>query len=228
VNAQTIPAEKNVDALPYPHVCDSIAKKNTNTQSCTYAYLQQFISVYMTENPDYPTGHQRWLLRFLIDMDGKCPNVEILNNTDPKALSYALKMLQAMDSWAPALKENNAVPFWMMIPIEITSDTSNVEYSGSWSGRSGGKMPYAQARLSAKTPPIFRNIAGRIVEISDLEFSYFYKNKLKKRYSSAGVITADMTRVIQSAKNKGSIRWNAKIYTGSDWQNVEIQFDLIK
>lgn len=88
---------------------------------------------YINKNLHYPTKaaeakkEGRVVLRFVVGKDGKVGNIECLRGFDPECDQEAIRVLNAMPTWIPGLKNGVAVPVYYTFPFkfQIVKDKTN-------------------------------------------------------------------------------------------------------
>lgn len=88
---------------------------------------------YITKNLHYPKKaaeakkEGRVVLRFVVGKDGKVGNIECLRGFDPECDQEAIRVLNAMPTWIPGIKNGVAVPVYYTFPFrfQVGKDKTN-------------------------------------------------------------------------------------------------------
>ncbi len=220
------------ETMPVFGPCDQ--KKADDISTCSNQNLVSFIS----ENLTYPelatiqNIEGTVVISFTVSTDGSVVDPVVKRDIGGGCGDEALRLLNLMPKWKPALKEGQPTPMELTLPISfaLNDSHSNADqnYRILW-GSIGNLEEVTQeelfSNLISEVSVLDEN--GNRVPLNELLFSV----TKKKRYqdaSSTGGINVDMKRLVSKVKPKRIFSVIATVQVDGKFIFVEKDWEVVK
>ena len=237
--ATTIMAQKETaifteaEQMPYFSGCDKTIIDKEARRLCSNEKLKS----YLQNNLIYPAEAQEdniegvVYLRFVIDVNGKVIFPQILKDIGGGCGMEALKTIQNMPDWEPAIHRGKKVKVALELPIHFyfkeEHSNSTSEYRLLWGQLKEYTVTKKVLRKNLSTPIKVINSAGVSMNISQLDFSVSKKNRVLRK-SSKGVITPSMEKLIRKLRKDDLFLVSATVQEQGKFKEVTKGFQISK
>lgn len=129
VEEQPVATEKSETAAPDNSMDDD--KKTTKTQMPSFPGGQKAMMQYLAENVKYPENARkngksgRVIVQFIVEEDGSITETKVIKSIDPELDAEALRIVNGMPKWTPAIQDGKTVRVKFFMPIVFSDDESH-------------------------------------------------------------------------------------------------------
>ena len=221
------------EEMPYFPGCDQYEEKSEAKRNCSNEAVIAFIS----NNLSYPEsavseGIQGTVyVNFTIDKTGHVINPKIIKGIDQGCDQEALRVLNEMPTWEPAMNKGETVEVQLNLPIRFFLSDDNADkasdYQINWGSLAEKKVSADQLKQNLSKKLIIRDQYGDKLHFSELIFS-FEKRLTYLEAKSNGSINAKMKRLINKVRPGGIFKITAFIQKDGDYVEIEKSFEVVK
>lgn len=221
------------EQMPYFEDCGAYQDGTAEKRKCSNASLISFIS----ENIQYPEAAKlegiegTVFLSFVVNKNGQIESQKILRDIGGGCGKEALRILDLMPDWEPAINEGKAVSVKLNLPVTFSLSNTNTaiasNYQIHWGALKGKVISKSALEKSLDANLLVRNEFGNDVDISSLSF-VFQRNKTFVEGTSTGKINSDLSKVVKKVKRGGTFTILATILVNGDFMEIERQFKIIE
>lgn len=129
VEEQPVATEKSETAAPDNSMDDD--KKPTKTQMPSFPGGQKAMMQYLAENVKYPENARkngksgRVIVQFIVEKDGSITETKVIKSIDPELDAEALRIVNGMPKWTPAIQDGKTVRVKFFMPIVFSDGESH-------------------------------------------------------------------------------------------------------
>lgn len=129
VEEQPVATEKSETAAPDNSMDDD--KKPTKTQMPSFPGGQKAMMQYLAENVKYPENARkngksgRVIVQFIVEKDGSITETKVIKSIDPELDAEALRIVNGMPKWTPAIQDGKTVRIKFFMPIVFSDGESH-------------------------------------------------------------------------------------------------------
>ena len=228
-NAPLLVAEQ----MPYFESCGAYQDGTAEKRKCSNISLVNFIS----ENIQYPEAAKSRgiegtvFLSFVVNKDGSIQSQKVLLDIGGGCAEEALRILDLMPDWEPAIHEGQAVKVKLNLPVTFslknvaTSVKSN--YQIHWGRLKGNTISKAALENNLNFKLFVRDEFGDEMDISSLSF-IFHRNRTYFEKTSTGKINSDLSKVVKKVKRGGMFTIVATILVDGNFLEIEREFEVME
>jgi TonB family protein len=219
--------------MPYFPGCADLPQGSQQKRDCSNENLVAFISDYL----EYPEAAKKQgvegtvYVRFAIDTDGKVYAARIARDIGAGCGLEALRIVQNMPRWEPALQAGEPVMVELTLPVKFSIKDDNAEtgatYTLHWGDLRGDKVTKHDLINSLKKPFLVRDEMGNALDINEIAFAY-RRNKKQREATGRGAMTYEMEKIVRRVKPGGSFVMLATVQKGPRFVVVERAFEIVK
>ncbi|MCB0661518.1 MAG: energy transducer TonB [Saprospiraceae bacterium] len=217
-----VPAQvqPNVDEMPYFPGCTDATKGSEEKRDCSNQNLIAFIS----NNLAYPDSALQAgiegtvYIGFTINEKGEVVNPSLLKDLGYGCGFEAIRIVEEMPDWEPAMKNGKPVSVDMSLPIRFSLQaTDGADLTIFWAGLNGNQTSRKQLVAAKSSPIVVRDREGNTLEVEELWIAY-RRSFWKKVAHSRGTLTPKMKRILWWSRPGGeltlvaSVQQNGKFY----------------
>jgi len=222
------------EQMPYFKDCGAYQGGTVEKRKCSNTNLVNFIS----ENIQYPEVAKSEgiegtvFLSFVIDKTGRIESQQILRDIGGGCGQEALRILDLMPDWEPAINDGEAVKVKLNLPVTFSLKNETIDavasnYQIHWGALKGKSVTKLALENNLDAKLFVRNEYGNDVDVSSLSF-VFQRNKTYLEETSTGKINSDLSKVIKKVKRGGTFTIVATILVNGKFMEVERQFKVIE
>ncbi len=221
------------DQLPYFPGCDHLTKDSEDKRNCS----NQSIVNYISKNLKYPQSAQTAGIQgtvyvsFDINENGYVSRATILNDFDDACGMEALRVIQNMPRWEPAIEDGKPVKVQLNVPIhfylknDLTDKASN--YQINWGGLAAKRITAEQLQNNLNKKIMVRDQLGNDLPITELIFSYERKRVFLQERTK-GSVNKKVEKLARRIKAGGNLFIVAVIQQQGEFIEIEKVFEIVK
>jgi TonB family protein len=213
------------DQMPYFRGCTNLSDGSLEKRACSH----QAMINYIAKNLEVPqSGVETGVVyvSFWVDEIGKLKDATILRGLSKDYDAAALKVVNHMPDWEPALLNGNSVKVKMTLPIRFTRKDES-EYSNGFQltwGDLKGKKTSRDKILDLLTLPItVRDESGNILEVNELLFERERDGKYQDAQGQTAY-GAEMQKLVKKLKTGDLFSITATVQKKGRFYYVERSF----
>jgi len=211
-----------VDQMPYFKGCEHLKASSAEKRNESNRKIVEFVQ----KNLTYPDSAKILeiegvsLVRFLIDEQGQVQNLKLLYDLGYGCGDEALRIIELMPRWTPAVKGGQPVAVELEMPIrfEFSDDDVLDGYRLVWGDLNMDEVSRRKLRKLMKSRVYVLTELGEEVDILELNVVIVRKDKIVKEKLSGGKLTSDQRKLINWALPRsmivlvGTIQREGKFY----------------
>jgi len=211
-----------VDQMPYFKGCQHLKAGSAEKRNESNRKIVNFVQ----KNLTYPDSAKIMgiegvaIVRFLIDAHGRVQSPELLYDLGYGCGEEAIRIIQKMPTWEPAMKDSQSVAVELEMPVRFEFQEDDVldGYRLVWGDLSESAVSRKQLRQLMKSPIYVLDELGNKVDILELNVVIVRKDKIVKEKLSGGKLIAKQKKMINWALPKslivlvGTIQQKGKFY----------------
>ena len=211
-----------VDQMPYFSGCQDLKDGSAEKRNESNRRIIEFVQ----KNLIYPDSAKILgiegvaVVHFLIDDQGHIQNPKLLYDLGYGCGEEAIRIIQKMPKWAPAMKDGQPVAVELEMPIrfEFKDEDELAGYRLVWGDLNEKVVSRRKLRKLMKSPIYVLSELGEKVDILELNVVIVRKDKIVKEKLSGGKLTTKQKKMIKLALPKslivliGTIQQNGKFY----------------
>jgi len=220
------------EQMPYFKGCDAYQNGTAEKRKCSNVSLINFIS----ENIQYPEPAKSKgiegtvFMSFIVNKNGQIESPKVLRDIGGGCGKEALRILNLMPAWEPAIDNGNPVNVKLNLPVtfSLNNEDSSVasNFQIHWGALKGKAVSKVALEKSLDAKLFVRNEFGNDVDISSLSF-VFQRNKTYVEGTSTGKINSDLSKVVKKVKRGGTFTIVATILVNGKFMEVERHFKVV-
>ena len=211
-----------VDQMPYFKGCQHLKAGSAEKRNESNRKIIKFVQ----KNLTYPDSAKMMeiegvaVVRFLIDNKGQVQNTKLLYDLGYGCGEEAIRIIQKMPRWEPAVKNEQSVSVELEIPVRFEFSNEDVldGYRLVWGDLNEEAISRKKIRKLIKSPIYVLSELGEEVDILELNVVIVRKDKIVKEKLSGGKLTSKQKKMIKRALPKslivlvGTIQQKGKFY----------------
>ncbi len=222
----------SVDIPPLFQGCDDPLISAQQRQECSNPKIQAFIN----QNIRYPDSARIKgiegvvVLRFRIDSSGRVGAVELLRNIGGGCGAEAIRVIQKMPSFKPALRAGVPIATSITLPIRfkrIDEAQANIKnlYQIHWGNVYEDYISIKQLRRQLQQPLTVRDYYGNTYPIDYLELQHRLGPKRTSLETKGPLLDRSMKQLLKRAKQQHKIIFKATI--NKDFETIKVERALL-
>lgn len=221
----------HADEMPYFAGCNDFGNNLKSKRRCSNDNLVYFIS----SNLKYPEEAKEngingtVLISFVIDEYGIINEPYILKDIGGGCGKAGLEVVQKMGRWEAGKHKGKKVKIKLNLPIKfsLSSSGDSGKYSINWGNIKGNRINKKTIKENIDDAVIVRDGFGNPVDITELIVAYERKKKFLDAVSK-GHLNIEQRRVMKKVKKGGILTLSATIQEGSEFVEVDKEFEIIR
>ena len=221
----------HVDEMPYFSGCNDFGTNIKAKRKCSNSNLVHFISL----NLEYPEEAKEQgingtvLISFVVDEYGVIQDPYVLKDIGGGCGDAALDVVNKMGRWEAGVNKNKKVKVKLNLPIKfsLSSDSDPGAYSINWGNIKGKAVNKKTLKANVEESIIVRDAFGNSVVATELIVAYERKRKFIDAISK-GHLNASQRKIIKKVKKGGILTISATVQEGSEFREIDKEFEIIK
>ena len=223
----------DVERMPYFPGCEHFKNDSDDKRNCS----NQAIVKYIANNLKYPSSAQTAgiegtvYVSFEINENGYVTNVSLLKNINEACGREAIRVIQDMPRWEPAVDHGQPVKVQLNIPIHFyLKDEQNDKastYQINWGGLAARRVTLKQLEDNLNKKIMVRDQHGNDLHCSEFIFTYERKKTFLQEKSN-GTLNNDVEKLVKKVKAGGTFTIVAIIQEKGEFVEVEKVFEIVE
>ena len=226
-DAQNSTPSVSADQMPYFKGCANLPDGSVEKRTCSNQILVTFIAKnVVTPSKSDTTGTV--YVSFYVDESGKAIDPKILRGLSTAHDAAALKVVQDLPTWEPALRAGKPIKVKMMLPIRFAQRDESEFSNGfqlTWGTLKSKKVNRSTLQKMLVVPITIRDEAGNKLEINELLFERDRKGKIADAQSN-GILNEDMMKIVNKLKSGDVFTVTATVQKKGQFYYVDRSFDI--
>ena len=221
------------ERMPYFPGCSHLINDSDEKRNCS----NHAIVSYIANNLKYPQSAQTAGIQgtvyvsFDINENGYVSRASLLKDIDEACGKEAIRVIQNMPRWEPAVDQGKPVKVELNIPIHFylkddQSDKAST-YQINWVGLSAKRVTVEQLQNNLNKKVIVRDQDGNDLPCSELIFSY-EKRKTFLQEKSNGSVNTKVEKMVRKIKPGGTFTIVAVIQENGSFIEANKIFEIVK
>jgi TonB family protein len=219
--------------MPYFPGCGHLKNDSDDKRNCS----NQAIVNYIANNLKYPQSAQTAGIQgtvyasFDINENGYVSRVSLLKDINEACGKEAIRVIQNMPRWEPAIDNGKPVKVQLQIPIHFYLKDEQFDkastYQINWGGLSSKRVTVEQLQNNLRKKVMVRDQHGNDLHCSELIFSYERKRTFLHEKSN-GSINKKVEKLVSKVKAGGTFTIVAIIQEKGEFIEVTKSFEVVK
>jgi len=221
------------EQMPYFKGCIDLENGTSEKRICSNNTLVEFIG----RNIQYPKLAREQgiegtvLVKFVVNQYGKIESSTVLRDIGGNCGKEALRILELMPEWEPAMNDGAAVSVSLNLPVTFALKNADAlvtnKYQIQWGTLRGAQISREELKNHIPKKLFVRDEMGEEVDISSLSF-IFQKKRAFHEATSTGRITKKMEKLIKKVKKGGTFVILASIQREGKIYEIEREFAVVE
>ncbi|MFK7809649.1 MAG: energy transducer TonB [Saprospiraceae bacterium] len=221
------------EQMPYFMGCTDLENGTAKKRNCSNQNLIEFIS----RNIQYPQAaldqgiEGTVLINFIINAAGEMESTEVLRDIGGDCGKEALRIMELMPDWEPALDSGEPVAVRLNLPVTFSLQNAENQlaskYQIQWGTLREKQITKEELKRHISKKVFIRDEFGEEVDITNLTFVY-QKKRAFHEATSTGRINKRMEKVIKKVKKGGSFFVIATIQKKGEIFEIEREYLVVE
>jgi len=221
------------EQMPYFPGCEHLKKDSEDKRNCSNSAIVNYIA----NNLKYPNSAQTAGIQgtvyvsFDINENGYVSRASLLKNINEACGNEALRVIQNMPRWEPAMDQGQPVKVQLNIPIHFyLKDDQNDKassYEINWGDLAAKRITVELLQKNLYKKVMVRDQDGNDLHCSEFIFSYERKRTFLLE-KSKGTINNKIEKMIRKIKPGGTFTIVAVIQQKGEFIEVEKVFEIVE
>ena len=221
------------EQMPYFPGCGHLKKDSDDKRNCS----NQAIVNYIANNLKYPHSAQTAGIQgtvyvsFDINENGYVSRVSLLKDINEACGKEAIRVIQNMPRWEPAIDQGKPVKVELNISIHfyLINDQSDKasNYQINWGGLAAKRITVEQLQSNLNKKIMVRDQNGNDLHCTELIFSYEKKRTFQQEKSN-GAVNSKVEKLVKKVKPGGTFTVVAVIQEKGEFIEVEKIFVIVE
>ena len=222
-----------VEQMPYFPGCEHLKNGSEDKRNCS----NQAIVNYIANNLKYPHSAQSAgiegtvYVSFDINENGYVSRTSLLKNINEACGREAIRVIQNMPRWEPAISEGKPVKVELNIPIHFYLKDDQTDKASTfqinWGGLAARRVTAEQLLNNLNKKVMVRDQHGNDLLCSELIFSYERKRTFLQERTN-GTINGKVEKLVNKVKAGGTFAIVAIIQQDGEFIEVEKVFEIVE
>jgi len=219
------------EQMPYFMGCTDLENGTSEKRNCSNQNLIDFIN----RNVQYPQAARDHgiegtvLVKFIVNHYGMVEYSEVLRDIGGDCGKEALRLVELMPEWEPALDEGKPVSISLNLPVTFSLQNAKAlvanRYQIQWGTLRGDKTSKEELKNHITKKLYVRDEMGEEVDISTLTF-FFQRKRSVLEETSTGRINKKMEKLIKKVKKGGTFVIVALVQREGEMYEIEREFEV--
>lgn len=217
----------SADQMPYFKGCGHLLDGSVEKRTCSNQILVTFIAKNVVSPPKTDVIGSVYV-SFYVDTTGKVVEPTILRGLSAAHNEAALKVVNDLPSWEPALLAGEPIKVKMKLPIRFVQRDESEFSNGfqlTWGTLKSKKVTRSTLQKMLVVPITIRDETGNKLEINELLFERDRKGKVADAQSN-GILSDDMTKIVNKLKSGDVFTVTATVQKKGQFFYVDRSFDI--
>ena len=217
----------SADQMPYFKGCGHLLDGSVEKRTCSNQTLVTFIAKNVVSPPKTDVIGSVYV-SFYVDTTGKAVEPKILRGLSETHNAAALKVVNDLPNWEPALLAGKPIKVKMTLPIRFAQRDESEFSNGfqlTWGTLKSKKVSRSMLQKMLIVPITIRDETGNKLEINELLFERDRKGKVADAQSN-GVLSEDMTKIVNKLKSGDVFTVTATVQKKGQFFYVDRSFDI--
>ena len=222
----------DAEEMPYFPGCEHLKSHSEDKRNCS----NQAIVNYIANNLKYPSSAQlagvegTVYVSFDINANGYVSRASLLKNINEACGREALRVIQNMPRWEPAMHEGQPVKVQLSIPIHFYLKDDQLDkastYQINWGGLAAKRVAIDQLLDNLDQDVLVRDQNGNVSPCSELLFIYERKRTYLQERTN-GAVNGKVEKLLRKVKAGGTFTVVAIIQEKGEFFEVEKVFEIV-
>lgn len=223
----------DAEHMPYFPGCEHLKNDSEEKRNCSNLAIVNYIA----NNLKFPATAQAAGIEgtvyvgFEINENGYVSRAFLLKDIDEACGKEALRVIQNMPKWEPAIDNGKPVKVQLNIPIHFNLKYDQVDKASTcqinWGGLAARRVTVKQLEDNLNKKVMVRDKDGNELYCSELIFTYEKKNTFIQEKSN-GSINSAVEKMIKKVKSGGTFTIVAIVQEKGEFIEVEKAFEVVE
>ena len=220
------------EQMPYFPGCEHLKEGSEDKRNCS----NHAIVKYIANNLKYPQSAKSAgiegtvYVNFDINENGYVSRVSLLKNINEACGKEAIRVIQNMPRWEPAIDQGQAVKVELNIPIHFYLKDDSTDKASTfqinWGGLAGKRVSVEQLQNNFDKKVLVRDEHGNDISCTELVFTYERKRTFLQERTN-GTVNKKVEKLLNKIKLGGTFTVIAIIQQNGEFIEVERTYEIV-